>query len=144
MRLRIGIDPGTDTGFAMADADTGQLFSIETVTFWEAFDRIRHLQAHVETEVVEIVIEVPPTKHVWQKSARELRALQRQSVDVGSVIREAQLLALGLERLGLPVKRVAPRGKQPADKFAAFTGWDARTNQHERDAALLVFRRPRP
>ena len=141
MNLRIGIDPGTKTGFAVADAYTGQLISVETLDFWGVVDRVRVLR--FDHNVVEIVIEVPDTKHVWHKGASGPAALQRQGVNVGSVIREAQLLAEGLERLGLPVKRVAPRGKQPADKFATFTGWTARTNQHERDAALLVFRKTR-
>jgi hypothetical protein len=142
MKLRIGIDPGTKTGFAVADSDTGRLLEVQTLDFWSTFDRINFLAASPDYEVVEIVIEVPDTKHVWHKGASGPAALQRQGVNVGSVIREAQLLAEGLARQ-FPVTRVKPRGKHPADKFADYTGWTERTNQHERDAALLVYRRPR-
>lgn len=141
MRLRIGIDPGTKTGFAVANADTGELRQIETLDFWSAYHRVRTLS--FEHTVVEVVIEVPDTKHVWHKGASGPAALQRQGVNVGSVIREAQLLADGIEESGLPVTRVKPRGKQPVDKFQAYTGWATGTNQHERDAALLVYGKTR-
>lgn len=133
----IGIDPGKQTGFAVYDGD--RFLEISTRTFWEAFYRVELYR--IQQEIKQIIIEVPDTKHVWQKAAASTKALQRQGVNVGSVIREAELLAEGLERLGLPVKRVAPRKKVNAEIFKKYTGYTSRTNQHERDAALLCFGR---
>lgn len=136
--VRVGIDPGKQTGFAVYDPHLRRLTEVWTVSFWEVFTRLQDYRA---CGVAEVTIEVPTTKHVWHKAASGPRALQRQGVNVGSVIREAELLAEGLEREGYNVRRVTPRGKTNAEKFKAFTGWCGRTNQHERDAALMCFGR---
>ena len=47
-----------------------------------------------------------------------------------------------LGELGAPYKSISPHGKGrklTAPEFARLTGWKARTNNHGRDAAMLVF-----
>jgi len=134
----IGIDPGVKTGFAVYSIDLGQLLEVETVDFWTAVDKVMFYPPSYLTRVV---IEVPDTKHVWQGGAKNAKTLQRQAVNVGGVIREAQLLAEGLEREGYPVVRVPPRGKVDPTKFARYTGWKDRCSQHARDAAMLCYGR---
>jgi hypothetical protein len=136
----IGIDPGKDTGVAVYCTDRQTLIAVHSMSFWEAY---RFVQDYDFGVIKEVVVEVPDSKHVWQKAASSPRALQRQGVNVGSVIREAELMAEGLERLGYKVKRVPPRKKIAAAEFIHWTGWSQKTNQHARDAAMLVYRRPR-
>ena len=134
----IGIDPGTTTGFAVYCPSTNRLTVVKSTSFWEAY---RSVVAFHPSEVLGVVIEVPDTKHVWQKVAMGTKAIQRQAVNVGGVLREAQLLADGIEKVGYRVKRVNPRKKIDANTFREFTGWQGQTNQHERDAGILCWRR---
>ena len=137
----IGIDPGKQTGFAIYDRRKQALHpdELKTTTFWGAYNRVNALHPGN----FKVIIEVPDTKHVWQKPGKNptRAAIQRQAVNVGGVIREAELLAVGLEAAGYEVLRVAPRGKTDAKKFQLITGWEGITNQHERDAALLCWGR---
>lgn len=139
--LIIGIDPGKQTGIAVFHTATSELMIVETLDFWSAYEWA--IKYYITGDLKQLVIEVPDTKHIWQKPASTPKALQRQGVNVGSVIREAQLLADGIERWGVDVKRVNPRKKVDAKTFKDYTGWTGRTNQHERDAAMLCYRKPR-
>ena len=136
--LVIGIDPGKQTGFAIYDTDFDKLTDLRTLTFWTAFQAIGELDFK---EVSHVVVELPDSKHVWHKGASSPAALQRQGVNVGSVIREAELFREGLSLGGYTVKVVNPRGKVDATRFNNWTGWTGRSNQHERDAGLLCFGR---
>lgn len=134
----VGIDPGKSTGFAVYSVDWERLIVLETLDFWGAYDRA---MGFVRTVPTMVIIEVPNSKHVWHKGAASERALQRQGANVGSVVREAELLAEGLARENCIVKRVQPRKKVNAKDFATITGWTNRSNQHERDAAMMCFGR---
>ncbi|MBA1446503.1 MAG: hypothetical protein M3H12_19980 [Chromatiales bacterium] len=135
----IGIDPGKSTGFAVYSIAENQLSELQTVTFWDAYNQV--VTRFKPEQLTRVVIEVPNSKHVWHKAASSLRALQRQGADVGGVVREAELLADGLERAGYPVTRAQPRKKLGAEVFKNHTGWRDRSNQHCRDAAMLCWGR---
>ena len=136
----IGIDPGKDTGFAVFDLVTEKLIFISTMDFWTTYDTMTRLDKSV-WPVKEVIIEVPDTKHVWQGSSGGIKAIQTTSVNVGSVLREATLLADGIELLGYKTTRVNPRGKIAQPQFKKLTGWSGRRlNQHERDAAMMCYR----
>jgi len=132
----IGIDPGKVTGFAVYNVASGALVELRSMNFWSAFWRVRDFSPHLLSRVV---VEVPESKHVWQDKAKGERALLRQGINVGSVIRESELLAEGLSVLGYPVVTVHPRRKVNHATFQKVTGWTERTNQHQRDAGLLCF-----
>lgn len=132
----IGIDPGTSTGFAVYDTIEEKLIALETTTFWGVLNLLEETWGE---ETVLIVIEVPESKHVWHNGGTAKGSVQRTALNVGSVIREAELLAEGLERAGYDVKRVNPRGKVKAGDFNKVTGWEGKTNQHVRDAGLLAY-----
>ena len=124
----IGIDPGKRTGLAIVR--DGYLRSLYTIDFWSTYDMLASFSA---TDI-KVVIEVPHNKKNWHGVGA--------AVAVGGVIREAQLLADGVERLGFSVTRVHPTGRGKKMKHAEFcklTGWKGRTNEHARDAALLAL-----
>ena len=69
-----------------------------------------------------------------------LAPLMRTAQNVGMNKRDAQLLIAYAEAHNFQVLAVRPtRTKLKADTFKKMTGWDKRTNQHARDAAMLVF-----
>ena len=137
-RFVIGIDPGKTTGFAVYDRKRQGLVRLDATDFWGLFDIIRQ---YPEFAVAYVVVEVPETKHIWNRLPKEIKAIQRQAVHVGGVIREAELMAEGIRQLGYEVKTKHPLGKRTAAEFKAFTGWPGKTNEHMRDAAMLCWGR---
>ncbi|MFA6213401.1 MAG: hypothetical protein WC714_28450 [Candidatus Obscuribacterales bacterium] len=125
----IGIDPGKTTGIAICH--NGKLINVFDSDFWGC---ISTLKAY---ESATVVIELPTTKHVWHNDAVNKSSVQRTGVNVGSCIREAELLVkwLSLNERNYIIQR--PQGKKTAEQFAKITGWTKRTNQHQRDAGLL-------
>lgn len=63
---------------------------------------------------------------------------------VGSVKRDAQIWEDWCTEQGLNFKMIHPAAnatKKKAEDFTRMTGWTGRTNEHARDAAMLVFKR---
>lgn len=60
----------------------------------------------------------------------------------GSVERDCSIWEDFLADINIPCEMVAPKNnvtKLRQEAFANLTGWTQRTNEHERDAAMLVF-----
>ena len=141
-RYFIGLDPGQATGLAVWDP-AREVFarSLLTTTFWEAYELIRTYDPRTVLIVLEDPSQNRPTfHHNLPQSERAYRQRERLSRNVGSNMREALLLAEGLERQGYRVRRVRPRSsKLSADVFKKVTRYQGRTSEHARDAAMLVF-----
>ena len=53
-----------------------------------------------------------------------------------------ELIVEACAKHGIPAHGISPKGKGrkvDADRFHAITGWSARCNQHERDAAMVAW-----
>jgi len=132
-KIFIGIDPGVKTGLAvMVDS---QLKHCSTSSFWSVMDYI-NTQNH---EDLVVYIEKPDTKAVWHTGATSQAAKNRTAVNVGSIIREAELIIARLQALGIETHIIKPKGKVDKNKFEKITGWTKKTSQHARDAAMLLF-----
>ena len=127
----IGIDPGTNTRYAEYD---GGLRAFKT-NFWGAVDLV---SAYPPKETA-VIVELPRSKHVWHGKAQNNTAMARTGVNVGSVIREAELLADRFNTTGYTVITVHPRGKTTAAEVKHITGYEGRTNEHTRDAIMLAW-----
>jgi hypothetical protein len=127
----IAIDPGKITGLALCV--DGVLKEVLSGNFWDAIDYIKW------TPDAFVIVELPNNKHVWHPGAHNRGAIERTGVNVGSAIREAELLIEYLKRNNRQYKTVAPLGKVNAVHFKKITGWEGRTNQHKRDAAIMAF-----
>jgi len=133
-KFLIGIDPGKDTGFAVYDTDEKAFVLCKKYSFWEAIEKL----AYYKTFGFLAYVELPKTKHVWHSGAKNQNAKNRTAVNVGSVIREAELIVEWLEREEVEHKTVAPKGKVNDAVFRKLTGWPGRTSQHARDAGMLL------
>jgi len=133
MRRIIGIDPGSHTGVAICEM--GKLVKVYETDFWGAIDAINEAD---ETDFV--IIEMPTSKHVWHNEATNKKAIQRTGVNVGSALREAELLITYLVKNNIKHCVQKPMGKLDKDQFKKLTGWTQRTNQHMRDSAVLCYR----
>lgn len=137
-RYIIGIDPGVQCGFAVWNRSIRQFDVIETLSFWEVMERVQAYNAPETKLIVEVAHHAPTFRHLKAEGGNA-HTLSKIARNVGQVTREAQLLVEGLKRLGYAVAEVKPAGKKDQAEFKRITGWAKRTNQHERDAALMAF-----
>lgn len=131
MKKEIGLDIGTNTGVALAL--DGVLKEVFSTTILGAFDFcLEHKDATFRIE-----------------DARKLRfdsGNKGRLQGAGSVKRDANIWEEFMKRHGLEYLLIDPRQnikKVDAARFKKITGWDKRTNEHGRDAAMMVFRRVR-
>lgn len=132
--MQIGIDPGVTTGIAIAD-DDGRLVQVTSCGIIAAMDIVRIYAPDV------LVIFEDARLRTWF-GAKGTEALQ----GAGSVKRDASIWEEFLQSMQVPYQAIKPQKgstKWPADRFKALTGWSGRTNEHARDAAMLVHKRAR-
>ena len=92
----------------------------------------------------ELVVRVEdPRQRTWFGTERMTREEERKKLQgVGSVKRDATILEDFLKDLGVKFEMVAPKmnvTKLTQETFKRYTGWKKLTNEHGRDAAMLVF-----
>lgn len=136
-RITIGIDPGKKTGIAVMENDILRL--LISLDFWGAYAFVCNYPV---SSIRAIVIEDTRDLPVFHKQAKTFGAIAATGRNVGSVCREAQLLAEGFERAGYNVIKKSRNPKTPklsSRQFRQLTGWMNRTNSHMRDAAMLIL-----
>jgi len=134
-RWIIGIDPGVETGFSVYDADAGKLNTVSSHKIHTAMETILFLH-NSATKDLFVRIE-DARKRIWfGKSGRD--HLQ----GAGSIKRDCKIWEDFLTDNNIPFEMVAPKNNKTkinADYFKKITGWQDHTNEHSRDAAMLVF-----
>lgn len=139
--IHIGIDPGVKTGYAEWDATARRLVVVNTLRIDQAMDRVRHL---VDLGELHSVTFEDARLRTWFGSAdaRQARSGPGIREGVGSVKRDCTIWAEFLGAHGIAYRAIKPTSgatKWKPDYFAKVTGWAARTSEHARDAAVLVF-----
>jgi hypothetical protein len=138
----IGIDPGVNTGFAVWNRTEKKL------------TRCDSLMIHEAMRVIESMNNAPYPIFVRVEDARlnvlpaKLRKLHREQ-GAGSIKRDSQIWEDFLTDMDIPFEMTDPRkppkiaGKKGKDmdsaEFQRLTGWQGRTNEHARDAAMLCW-----
>ena len=132
--LMVGIDPGVNTGFAVWDGKA--LLAVSSMGICDAMMQVQVM--HKVKSLHSVTFEDARLRTWYGNKGRD--ALQ----GAGSIKRDCQIWAEWLGLLGCPYKSVSPQAKGAkvdAATFARLTGWQGRTNNHGRDAAMLVFGR---
>ncbi|MFA5127310.1 MAG: hypothetical protein WC465_04945 [Patescibacteria group bacterium] len=127
----IAIDPGLKTGIAIMQQNV--FLDIFTTDFWGCIEIIDN------NKTAMFVLEKPNTNHVWHKKIGSANYSASIGLRVGSVIREAQLIERHLLLRTANFVLTTPAGKSTATNFKNITGYEGRTNQHERDAGLMAW-----
>lgn len=131
----LGIDPGASTGIATFEA--GALVSLETIAPHQIEQLLRErMPARVIFEDSRLM------SHTWTQVKSRPAAL-KMARNVGEIDAWCRLIAALCEQMGIAAHGVSPQGKgakMNAMQFESMTGWSARSNQHERDAAAVVWR----
>ncbi len=137
-RWVIAVDPGVQCGYAVWNRRKKCFDVIDTLTFWEVMDRVQVFGPHEVKVIVEVAHLAPTYRHL-KAEGTNANTLSKIARNVGQVTREAQLLVEGLRRSGYTVTEVKPQGKKDQAEFKRITGWQKRTNAHERDAGMLAY-----
>lgn len=133
--ILIGIDPGVHTGVAASDKSGLQV--VATMSAVEA-EQFVHMRAAQTGWQIAVFFEDARLRNWFGSKGRE--ALQ----GAGSIKRDCQRWEEWLIHHGISFSKIAPqanRTKLSADQFKKITGWQGRTNEHGRDAAMLIFGR---
>tara|TARA_R110000751_G_scaffold23836_1_gene65502 strand:+ start:283 stop:717 length:435 start_codon:yes stop_codon:yes gene_type:complete len=133
---KIGIDTGTKTGFAVWE--DGKLQAVESMTITQAMRKI--LTAY-PCQTTKLYIE---DARLWVGFHGKTKQSEAKRQGAGSVKRDAKIWEDWCKEHGYEVLFVKPMGKglkKSAEDFKRITGWSGRTNEHARDAAMIVFQR---
>jgi hypothetical protein len=146
-RTLIGIDPGKNTGIAIyRDGELRQLHTLSP-------DMIESLLVRVHPDLV-VFEDSRKQSAVFSRgtNARATLKIARNVGEIDQLCRQIEEMCRrnGLESVGVsPLRKGA---KVDSEQFAVVAGWTQRSNQHERDAAMvahpyrraeIVPRRPR-
>lgn len=139
--IYVGIDTGTHTGYAEWNAKEKRFLSVDSVKIHQAMERIRSL---TKLNPGSLMVRVEdPRQRTWFGTERMTREEERKRLQgVGSVKRDATIWEDFLTDLGVQFEMVPPRQnvtKLSQETFRSYTGWNKKTNEHGRDAAMLVF-----
>lgn len=129
--ILIGLDPGVHTGFAMSE--NGVLVHVATFKACLAENMVEH---HAKGKDAVVYFEDARLRTWFGSKGRE--ALQ----GAGSIKRDCHRWEEWLEFHGIKFVKVAPKSnktKLTADQFKRITGWQRKTNEHNRDAAMLIY-----
>ena len=134
--IMVGVDPGVSTGLAMWDRLRQKLVSVDAVMIHEAWQAI--LILHLAGALHSVTFEDARLRTGY--FGKNAKAKQQGA---GSVKRDCTIWADFLGGHGIPFKTVSPLKKGAKVDAATFIklsgGWQGRTNEHGRDAALLVL-----
>ena len=126
----IGVDPGTHTGLSFYDLRTKKLQSVETDGIISA---------------METALNYSDTAVLVVEDARTRGGSKETMLGAGSIRRDCSIWQEFADYYNMPIFwKATPRGKVrttklTAEQFKALTGWGARTSNHARDAAMLVY-----
>jgi hypothetical protein len=130
----IGIDPGVQTGIALWDRASKSLQKIETVSIIEA----QHFLLRQKDQWPHIFLRIEDARQrKWFGNAG-----REKLQGAGSIKRDCSIWEEFCQFHGIEYELVKPKNnktKMDADIFKKCTGWKARTSEHARDAAMLVF-----
>ena len=137
----VGIDPGINTGLAVWDTSSRQFLEIRCSGIVDAMDYLDRLRAE---RGIGLVVFEDARQRTWIPRERDLAQMKGRAMGAGSVKRDCSIWEEWCK--ARQVQYIASRPKNGMTKltdayFRGITGYDRRTNEHGRDAAMLVFQR---
>lgn len=137
----IGIDPGEHTGLAVWDGVRGEFLTVDTMPLHRAFERVLALKDNPAGRPLRVVFE-DARQRKWFERERSASEYRGKLMGAGAAKRDAKIWEEFLTDHGIPFTAHKPQPggtKWKAEAFARATGYTGRTNEHNRDAALLVY-----
>lgn len=137
----VGIDPGIHTGLAVWDTSSRQFLEIRTVGIVAAMEYLSEIR---QDRGIGLLVFEDARQRTWIPREKDIRQVKGRAMGAGSVKRDCSIWEEWCKAKG--IQFVATRPKTGLTKltdayFRGLTGYDRRTNDHGRDAAMLVFQR---
>lgn len=140
--IAIGVDPGVHTGFAVWHSQEKRFLQVRELKIHRALAEVEIL-ATAFPELVVIFEDARKRQWFGGADARQAKYGAAIREGVGSVKRDCTIWEEYLEDRALPYSARLPMNtKWPAERFRMTTGWSERTNEHARDAGMLVYGMP--
>lgn len=136
----IGIDPGTKTGLAVSEG--GKITAVYTLKMYQALALVADYHKRMGDELS--VIFEDARQRRWLEKEKSVSEYRGKLMGAGSVKRDCVIWEEFLEGNGIHYHAQAPtKGatKWSEEQFRRITGYQGRTSNHGRDAALLVLGR---
>lgn len=137
--IYIGIDAGKNTGYAIWDSKGREFLEVKSVPIHIAMKDV----VERKNEYGKVVVRVEDArKRTWFGGKMSWEQERSKLQGVGSVKRDCSIWDDFLKDLGCDYQMVPPKNsmtKLSQEQFTRLTGWNKRTNEHSRDAAMLVF-----
>lgn len=131
----VGIDTGTKTGVAIWHRPSKKLAVVDTLKIHQVMDLVKSLK---EIHGDQLLVRFEDARlRSWFGSKNK-----DQLQGAGSIKRDAVIWEAFLNDNGFAYEAVAPKNnktKLSASLFQKMTGWKDSTDEHGRDAAMLVF-----
>ena len=139
--IYVGIDPGRNTGMAVYDSVSRQLLDVRCSGI---VDAMRYLMELREKRGIALVVFEDARQRKWIPREKDVKELKGRAMGAGSVKRDCAIWEEWCNYHRIDFVKVPPRHgmtKLTNRYFQGITGYDRRTNEHGRDAAMLVFGR---
>jgi hypothetical protein len=138
-RYIIGIDPGIVCGFAVQE--NGKLINVSSCKLHKLFYALKN-DLRLTNNNILVYIENPNTWVPFKNVSREVMEMKRAGA--GAVKQTYKHIIEFLEDNSItyhPTRLQGNYKKVTAKWFKQQTGWDKPTNEHGRDAGMLIFGR---
>ena len=137
--IYIGIDTGVHTGIAVWNSERKEFVMVDTMKIHEAMNLVYDYAdsdspLHVRFE--------DARQRKWIPMSKNMTAELGRAQGAGYVKAHCQIWEDFLTDYRIPFEAIAPRRnvtKLSAEQFGRITGYKGRTNEHSRDAAMLVY-----
>lgn len=135
--IYIGIDVGTHTGFAVWDSSERKLLSLDTLLIHQAMSDVMYWYMRCDGDIMVIFEDARLRKWYGENSNAKMQG-------AGSVKRDSSIWEDFLKDKKIQYQAVHPlknMTKLTDIYFKQLTGWQGKTSEHSRDAAMLVIGR---
>jgi len=140
-RFYVGIDCGTKTGIAIWDSEKKNFVHIKTLAIHKALSFVQNFYQCQFAEGIWVFVENPNTFVPFEGHEKRNRTKEQGA---GSIKRDYAIWRDALTDWGVGWRGTSLRGglkKMKADAFQKMTGYEGKTSEHARDAAMIVFGR---
>lgn len=137
LMLKVGIDPGVNTGLAVWNSEKRQFQTVVTVDIDDALIFVANIDLPFE-----LYVENPNTFIPFRN--QDARAIAARKQGAGSIKRDYSIWQRFAEKRQIRFHSVnlhKSLKKLDSKQFANLTGYKGKTSVHARDAAMLVFNR---
>lgn len=133
----IGIDPGMKNGFAIFDRKEQKLIEVTTLPLFRLFSHI----ASVSELEPQILIENPFSWIPFKNKNNSTMSVLQGAGAIKQTYRHITEYLDDMKLVYTPTKIQGNYKKLTSKIFQQITGWTERTDEHGRDAAMIVYKR---